>query len=205
MALPTAEEIYEELEGFGITRDVLSEKWIERKRDNIVLPFIQRVTRQTIQAETTYTEYYDGLQNSVLMLRRRPVNSIVSIVIVGAIVNDSYNLSNVELDQAGGTIKMKNSEDNYLSVTTFPKGQKNIKITYKAGFATLPDDLKQAIILLTAELCLGNIANRTGGGNALGTQGFNRQFGERGKYSSARNDMTRQAMDILRKYITGLV
>lgn len=206
MALPTPEEVYNELEGFGITRDVLSEKWVENKRDNIVVPFVERTIRVPIQATSSFVELYDGLGTSTIILRRRPVISITSIFIIGTTnVNNSFNLTNVELDSNMGVIKMKNSEDSYLTSNVFTKGVKNIKVTYVAGFSAIPNDIKQAIIMLTAELCLGNIANRTGGGNSLSTQGFTRQFGDRGKYSAMRNDLSRQAMDILRRYMTGVV
>lgn len=203
MAAPTSTDVYTELEGYGITTDVISPAWITAKINNIVIPFIEKTCRQTFQAETTYDEYYDGLGTSVLVLRRRPVNSVVAVYVVGAIINDSFNITNIELDTAGGSLKVKSSEDNYLSTTVFPRGIKNLRVIYKAGFAAMPDDIKQAVIFFACELALGNIANRTGGGN-LSTQGFSRQFGNRGKYSSARNDFKRLAMDILKRYSTGI-
>jgi hypothetical protein len=202
MALPTADDVYQELEGFGINRDVLSSSWIDGKISSYIVPFVERTARISISAPVTYEERYDGSGSSVLVLSRRPITSLVSVMINNATYSGE-SLAGLELDSNAGIIRRRYSTDSYDS-TIFPRGNRNIKVTYVAGFASAPSDIEQAILFLACEVSLGNIANRTGGGNSLSTQGFTRQFGERGKYSSARNDYARMAMDILRKYMTGV-
>jgi hypothetical protein len=51
---------------------------------------------------------------------------------------------------------------------------------------------------------LGFIGARTGGGS-LGVSAWNRGYGIRGKYQDIRNDLARQALDILKNYSTGVV
>ena len=72
------------------------------------------------------------------------------------------------------------------------------------GFSSIPPDVYEAIMYLTAEAALGHIGSRTGGGS-ISVQGYGRSFGSRGKYTDIRNDLARQGISLLRHYMTGVI
>ena len=72
------------------------------------------------------------------------------------------------------------------------------------GSSTIESDLKRAVIKLCAESALGFVGARTGGGS-ITVQGFSRNFGNRGKYQDIRNDLSRQAWAVIKKYMTSVV
>jgi hypothetical protein len=205
MSAPTADEIRTFLEGYGIEATQLTSTWIENRRDRFVIPYIENITRQKYSAIQTVIEYYNGNGTSLLILNRRPVVALVEVRLV------TYNyaetilgLGNIEVISAEGMLKAVGVSDNYPYTSVFPKGTKNIKVTYTYGYADYPADIKEAITYLCAEQLLGFIGARTGGGSVSG-QSWSRNFGPRGKYTDIRNDLARQAMSILRKYMTSVV
>ena len=113
-----------------------------------------------------------------------------------------FDLSSVELIVVEGVIKRRYSSINYRS-RLWPKGEKNIKVTYKYG-GSIANDIEMALKKLTCIEMLTNIEGRTGGGS-LTVQNFGRNYGNRGKYSNIRNQLSRQAMFTVRKYSTAVV
>lgn len=91
---------------------------------------------------TTYTdEIYHGNGQVQLMLRQYPIVAVSSVqVISGSTVLATYAASDVYFDDRSV----------YLKSGTFPRGQGNIKITYQAGYTTIPFTLQQATIELVA-------------------------------------------------------
>lgn len=205
MAWPTANEIREFLKGYSISSNTISDLWITSRLNNMVIPFIEQVAKMSFTAETEYTEYISGTGASTIMLSRKPVNSIVSAAYVaGNDIDASIGLSGLQLLANEGIIKVVQviTEGGYN--TKWRKGDKNIKIVYKAGYDSVPSTIKEAAIYLSSEQILGYIGARTGGGS-ISVQGFSRSFGNRGRYQDIRNDLNRQAMFLLRKYKTGVV
>lgn len=203
MAKPSADDVRNYLDGYGIDHSVLPDLWIESRRDNYIIPYVESITRQKFSGIETITEYYSGTNKNVLMLNRRPIVSIVNIeYVAGGNYYTIINLGNIELIADQGIIKAKSNEAYYLPL--FTKGEDNIKITYTYGFADYPANVKEAIICLCAEQLLGFVGARTGGGNLTG-KGFSRQYGERGKWQDVRNDLSRSAHMLLYKYITSVV
>ena len=101
-----------------------------------------------------FDEWYDG-GNSTISLRHRPVIEITSIVeaITGT---TAYTLT--EQNPGGGSsgawgysvnkeLGLIVRRANGVEVRT-TQGKKNIHVTYKAGFATAPEDVKHAVLLL---------------------------------------------------------
>lgn len=94
-----------------------------------------------------YTEDYDGGGTNELVLYQFPVNSIESIYIdksrdFGAsteLESDDY----IYYDDIGVVVRTNG---------VFPDGRKVIRITYNAGFSTVPEDLKMSVVEMVAWL-----------------------------------------------------
>lgn len=204
MALPTATEARDHLEGYEISSSILSDAWIDDERDNNIVPYVNSYIGTDISTEQETTEYCSGVGTSLLSLSRRNINELVSIMLVrGEDIIASIALTSVDLISDEGIIKAKTnlSEGQYFSI--FPKGDRNIKITYKHG-GSLPNDLKHAVKKLMCVAMLKEISSRTGGGS-LSTQGWSRDYGKRGKYSNIMMEFHRDATVILNRYKTSVV
>jgi hypothetical protein len=208
MALVTATQIKAELEGYcEIENGLVSDSWIENKRDNFIVPWVKDKTGLNLSGEETIEEYYDGNNQNYLMLSRKPVNELVSVEYVySADYVTDLGLSQFVLIGDEGIVKAVRRE--YVlgqNLPVFPTGNRNIKITYKAGYDTadIPDKINEAIKYLTCEKILSILEGRTGGGD-LNVQGYSRGFGERGKWTHARNELARMGLALLDDYLTGV-
>lgn len=201
--IPSALEIREYLEGYSIDTAVLTDRWIILRRDKFIIPWIERKARISIGAAEQVTTYHSGTGSTLLILNARNVIDLISIVYTISQGEFSPSLSSMELVQAEGVIKAKRLFEDDRS-PTFPRGKYNIKVTYTIGTVVVPEDIREAIIYLTAEQMLMLIADRTGGG-ALGVQAFNRNYGKKSKFSNIRSDLARNGLSILRRYMTGVV
>ena len=203
MALPTAAEIQAVLEGYNIETQ-LSDAWIDAKRDKFVVPWVEKKTKLSFTGIQEVTEYYDGTGSSILVLRHRPIVALLSISYTN-VPSDQFYISPLAIQtiEDEGILKAKANfnEANYVPI--FARGQRNLRITYSFGYADPPPEVAEAIKYLVAEKILGHIASRTGGGN-LNVQAFGRQYGSRGKFTEIRNELARDAIAILREYITGV-
>lgn len=205
MSAPTATEVREFLEGYGITESKLSDDWITNRINYNIIPFIQRVTGMSFEGEETIIEYHSGRGESTLLLNNRNAKELVSLsYVTGGDEGSDIGLGGVILITGEGIVKAVNNVNEGGSSTTFRKGDKNIKVSYTLGESDYPNDIKEAITYLTAEFLLGIIGARTGGGS-LTVQGFGRNYGQRGKYQDIRNDLKRQAMTILKTYTSSVV
>jgi hypothetical protein len=203
MAAPTATAIRSLLEGYGITAAVVSDAWIEARRDNMIIPHVENITRLTFDAEIEVTEWYNGNGQSTLILNRRPVNSIEEIIEVGALTEG--NLAEcVDLIGNEGIIKVKSNYSEGVYGPIFRKGTKNLKITYKYGYDDYPDDVAEAIMNLVAAKILAFLGARTGGGG-LSVQAFGRTYGSHGKYTDIRKELVATGYALLKPYMTGVV
>ena len=203
MAAPTETEIRNKLEGYGITTAVLTDEWIADCRDNEIIPHIEDITGLTFDGETEVTEYYSGTGKSTLILNRRPVNSITTIVEIGTISEADLS-GNVELIEAEGIIKVITNYGEGIYEPIFRRGNKNIKVTYKYGTTDYPSRVSAAIKNLVAAKMLNLIGARTGGGG-LGVQAFNRNYGSHGKWTDIRKELVSSGYSYLRKYLSSVV
>jgi uncharacterized phiE125 gp8 family phage protein len=94
-----------------------------------------------------YTEYYDGDGTNTLVLRKYPINTVASIYddVAREFGADSLIDSTdylIDNDEEMGTVRL------FQNTTIFARGIKNVKITYNAGYATIPKDAERACILL---------------------------------------------------------
>ncbi|MCJ7507838.1 MAG: hypothetical protein MUO85_03790, partial [candidate division Zixibacteria bacterium] len=145
---PSYTEILAELEGYNIDTSIVSQSWIENKRDKVVIKFIEKLTHLSLDGEDTVEEYFDGTGENYLFLSVRPVNSIVKVEYLDSVnYSRELSLSSFTLIPNEGILKGIRTE--YLldnSYPVFPKGTRNIKVTFKVGYipAGIPDDIVEA-------------------------------------------------------------
>jgi uncharacterized phiE125 gp8 family phage protein len=106
--------------------------------------FFKSETQRTFE-QTTYTEYYDGDGSDELFIDHYPIISVTSIY---DDLDRDYEAEDVFEDddymiyEDQGMIKL---DDTY-----FQDGSKNVKITYSAGYAAIPNDIQMAVVQLAA-------------------------------------------------------
>lgn len=89
-----------------------------------------------IFSSTNYTEYYTGNGRAWLYLKNYPITAVSKI--------EYYNgYSWVEMDKTG--LVMDNNKIFFPQQILFPYGV-NLKITYTAGYTTVPESLKNACL-----------------------------------------------------------
>lgn len=207
MAKPTPDEVRDFIEGYNVSVACLSNGWIEARRDNFVIPYVERLIRFSLTENEGKVEYLDGTGTDILMLNRKNIISLTKIEYVSGGDNIyDLDINNYVLIEKQGILKARSGRNRITdSYSPFPRGNKNIKITYSCGYSDddMPFDIKEAIIYLISEQALGFIGGRTGGG-ALSMQSYSRNYGNRGKFTDIRNDLTRQAMALLQPYITAV-
>jgi hypothetical protein len=212
MSRPTAIDVLEYLEGYGITKEIISIIWIEKRIDNLIMPWVERHTRIVFDEEKEITEYLSGNGKEILVLSKKPVNEIVSLAYISS-ADIIPNLSeSVELNNEDGIIIKKAIVTEGNTTDLFIKGNKNIKVTYKYGYDNFIDtvnnkileDVKEAIVYMAVKQVLIQIGARTGGGS-ISSQAWSRNFGSRGKYTDIINNLDMMAYEILKPYMTGVV
>ena len=204
MAIVTATDIRDFLEGFGITTSVMSDAWITNRIDRFIIPSVQRMIRSNLGSVIEKEEYHSGNGKNLLLLNHHPIVELKKIEYVHSAYYTTY---------AGlGTIEIIRDQNILRSIaypvevggnaSVFPKGKNNIKITYTYGYAEedVPEDLKEAIIYLTADTVLGFLGSKTGGGGSTSIKEFSKNYGNRGKWTELRNDLARQAKQIISPY-----
>jgi len=96
-------------------------------------------------AQAAYTEYRDGEGLDRVVLRRRPVTEIAGVWDdPSRTFGDATKLDADEfvLDGERGIVRLR--------AGTFSEGVRNVKVSYTAGAATVPDDVAQACRMLIA-------------------------------------------------------
>lgn len=94
-----------------------------------------------------YTEYYDGDGTNTLVLRKYPINTVASIYddptreFAADTLIDSTDYV-IDNEEQVGTVRL------FQNTTIFASAIKNVKITYNAGYTTIPKDAERACIML---------------------------------------------------------
>lgn len=117
-------------------QDALLERYI-----NSASQQIERYCDRSFISESK-TEFYDGTRSNELLLRRSPV-SAVSLVAV-----DSERTFGSDTVLVASTYAVVGDVALRRHSGTWGKGSQNIKVTYTAGYSTIPADLEDACILL---------------------------------------------------------
>lgn len=128
----------------------------DTSKDNLIIRKINQATlyiesfcnlaRDHHFAETTYTnEEYDGTGNNTIVLQMRPVSSLSSFQYRDSYLNTS-NWSDVEseiyfTDLSAGVIEL---------LFTATKHWNRYRVTYVAGYSTIPADLAEACVTLAS-------------------------------------------------------
>ncbi len=202
MSIITNIDVREYLEGFGVTTTVVSNAWVDNRINRFVVPTVERILRTKLGEIVEVLEYHSGNGTEMLLLNHGPIQELISLQFVQYTdYPDSYNIANIEVIQSQGILRTKSSIANMTGYAPlFVKGKNNIKVRYTYGHNPVPDDIKEALILLTCDATLGFLGSKTGGGSGFGVKELNRSFGNRGKWTELRNDMARQAKQILQSY-----
>ena len=154
---------------------------------NMVEAYCHRVFTSTAYAP----EYQDGLGGDWLFVKNPPITAFTSIAVEDA-YGDTETILAAEFvrDNDTGRIQFKVDADSDFAY--FPVGIQNIDITYTGGYAAIPDEVQDAVILIAMNLySLGSKANPGLKSERLG------------EYSYTRMDAT--AMDPMTPAVKGLL
>ena len=122
--------------------------------DALLAEILPRITKeiQTIcdreLFEATYTKYLSGNGTDTLMVPEYPITEITSIHddidrVYGA---DTLLAATDYIFHAGSANALTGIIKGYYTI--FSQGEENIKIVFKAGYATMPGDIEEAAILM---------------------------------------------------------
>jgi len=108
--------------------------------------------------DTDYVdEVYDGQGTYVLMLRQFPIIALTSVDTVESDgTTETCLTAQFRTDDDVGEIR--HIPECTCDYTYFPKGYRNILVTYKAGFADIPEDVQEACAQTVAWLYSNAIA-----------------------------------------------
>lgn len=90
-----------------------------------------------------FTEQLDGTGTRTIVPANRPITAVASLSISGHAIplSTGYANNGFTFDRYGV----------YLRGYVFDKEMRNVDITYSSGYATLPSDVKQAVVEIVAE------------------------------------------------------
>jgi hypothetical protein len=201
--IPTVHEIREYLSGY-CTEEVDS-RWVRGRRDAVV-SWMEARLGVSLTGVREYTDLVSGSGTPIIWVTRRPIIDFVSINYVRGQGELSPSKESLEVVYDEGIIRARTQSDrNRDRFWVFPSGTYNIKVTYTAGYDDIPAALREAIMALTCEKLLGQLAARDGGGTSINVSGFGQNFGQRGRYTEARDDLARWGIDLMRQYMTGVI
>lgn len=117
----------------------------DNELDNLINDLIGRVS-QLFQSycgrnfvAQDYIEYYDGQGRDVLFLDNYPVNSVASVY-----DDTDWEWNSEDLIES---TEYKIADKRFIVFDTLlSNARQNVKVTYNAGFSSIPDDLQQACI-----------------------------------------------------------
>jgi len=134
----TASDVRELLDGYGIDTDLVKNTWIDNRLNNFIIPWVEKRTRQSFLEIKQTTEFHSGTGSQVILLDRSPIIDLIDIELVRTKGIDIFiSLDAIEVIRDEGTLKVKAIIDDFAFSRTFPRGNKNIKVTYTFGFSTI--------------------------------------------------------------------
>ena len=129
----TPQDVRDHLEGYGLGNDdqLISDDWIQDEIDGTVIPYVEDRCRTSLSGPKTITEFYSGNGQDTMILNRRNILSVTSVVLVsGGDVLGVVNIAAMELIGPSGLLKVKSGLSEFYNYRVFPKGHNNIKVTY---------------------------------------------------------------------------
>lgn len=150
--------------------------------DNVEQTIFSYTGRESF-ASAAATEYFDGTGREILILERYPVTAVASLYVDngGYYGNGTSPFGSGTEWTEGTDFTLKRTDESEknrglvlaLGAVDFedvpgiwPRGRGNVKVTYTAGYTTIPDDLQLATHLLTASvyaIAEKNLAGPVGG------------------------------------------
>lgn len=149
-ALTTVADVKETL---GIDSGDSSKNNLIIRKINQATEIIERYTGRRFKATTYTDEEYDASGTDQLVLRQRPINSITSVSARDSATNDNdWEAIDTEFyftDSKAGIVE---------GVFNYSGGWNRYKVTYNAGYTTIPSDLAEAAVALAAYLVENNVS-----------------------------------------------
>lgn len=120
------------------------------------------------------TEDQDGSGDNQLWVRNPPITGLTSIYVIDASGDDETILAaDFDWDADTGHVRFDPEADS--DFTWFPVGIGNIQITYTGGYAAIPDQVQDAVILVAMQLYgAGAVTNPTLKSERLGEYSYTR-------------------------------
>lgn len=119
---------------------------------------VEAYCRRTFAAGTV-TEYVDGRGTPRLWLSRRPVASVSTLTIDGGTLDNTSGDAWV-LDGARGELTRGNGTGDPRHALGWPRGRRNVVVTYVGGYSSIPGPVKQAAIAMVKHM--SELAAKTG-------------------------------------------
>ena len=128
----------------GPVRLRIATKWRERRSEKYGETAVERFCRRRF-ASASYTEYHEGGGSDRIVLLERPVISVTNVWDDpdrefdndAQLETDEYTI-----DSPRGILVLRRGR--------FFDGTRNVKVSYTAGYGTIPKDVNQAAVLLAA-------------------------------------------------------
>lgn len=105
---------------------------------------IERYTNRTLVSQGTIEELQHGRRENILLLKQWPIIAVSELSI-------DYTASHTSPSNVVAASEYTISDDKnsiLLINSTFPVGFNNIKVSYTAGYVTVPSDLELAVLWL---------------------------------------------------------
>ncbi len=144
MSLTTVTTVKEYLGVSGTSEDALLSRLVDWATD-LIHSYCGRIF-----TEASYDEYYDGDGTEGLLVNQYPISAVTSLEVDGI----SKDTSAYALYGPLGLLKLKSGK--------YPKGKKNIRLQYTAGYSVIPNDLEQSAVEMVALKYYDRGRNRLG-------------------------------------------
>ena len=178
-----------------------------------VLSQVETFTGQSFHGRQPFTEYLDGSGNDRLLLGRKKVQTIDSIVISKLVYNNYFqqlNINVVDLDvseyQNKGILRIvPKFVPDFYSVKYFPRLPLQVRGTYGYDEIECPTDVKEALSLLLAAFMLMQDGSEDGGLSTFSIDAYSESYTDsEGRFAGLVKSYRSMAWSMLTKYKTGI-
>lgn len=109
---------------------------------------VENHCRRTFGYSASVVEYLNGNGWGRVWLSRLPVASITSIELAGS----SLDVASFGFNPDTGELIWATGSTDYRHVTPFPRGRRNVKVTYAGGYQTIPGPVVEAVVQTVKQL-----------------------------------------------------
>lgn len=118
--------------------------------------WVERYCRRTF-AQAEVTEKYDGRNLPRIWLDRTPVVEVASVTVNGAALDNSQGMGWTFDPDTGELLRGPGTDDPRFA-PWFPRGRRNVEVTYTGGYEPIPDDVQRATLICVQHLADGSEA-----------------------------------------------